>query len=136
MNLDLDDLHDRAGSHSWGYVEPAQAAQDLLEEAVEDMLVDMKRRMELGLEAASEAICADIVVGLSHADVEKSESVLQWAPDFPLEHAGWAVNELIRICPAHKCPAVCDRLSKTLVNLVPKWSEMIFRVVESAAQGK
>jgi hypothetical protein len=27
-------------------------------------------------------------------------------------------------------PRVCDRLSKTLDNLVPEWSEMIFRVVE------
>jgi hypothetical protein len=101
-NLDLDDLNGRAGRHSWGYVEPVQAAQDLLEEAVEPTLADMKRRMELGLEAAAEAICAGIVLGLSQSDIERSDVVLQWAPDFPLEHAGYAVGELIRICPARK----------------------------------
>lgn len=41
--LDIDDLQGRAGKHSWGYVEPAQAAQDLLEEAVAGHLDDMKR---------------------------------------------------------------------------------------------
>jgi len=28
--LDLDSLNDRAGSHSWGYVEPTEAAWELL----------------------------------------------------------------------------------------------------------
>jgi hypothetical protein len=131
-DLDMDDLNSRAGRHSWGYVEPTDAAWELLEQAVEDALADMKRRMELGLEVAAEAICTGIVVGLSQANVEKSDLVLQWAPDFPLEHAGYAVDELIRICPVQKRPAVRDRLSKTLSNLVPEWSEAILPVAENA----
>src|SRR5207253_8702789 len=51
--LDMDDLHGRAGKRSGGYVEPAQAAQDLLEEAVAGHLDDMKRRMDLGLDRKS-----------------------------------------------------------------------------------
>ena len=35
ISLDLDSLNDRAGSHSWGYVEPSEAAWELLQEAVE-----------------------------------------------------------------------------------------------------
>ena len=48
-SIDLDDLNGRAGAHSWGYVEPSQAAIDLLEEAVEDLVEDMKRRVSWGL---------------------------------------------------------------------------------------
>ena len=66
-SIDLDDLNGRAGAHSWGYVEPSQAAIDLLEEAVEDLVEDMKRRVELGLVAAAEVVCAGIVEGLYQA---------------------------------------------------------------------
>jgi hypothetical protein len=50
LQFDYDDLNGRAGSRSWGYVEPAQAATDLLEEAVEPFLSDLKRYLEMGLE--------------------------------------------------------------------------------------
>ncbi len=35
LGLDIDDLGARAGRKSWGYVEPTEAAWDLLEEAVD-----------------------------------------------------------------------------------------------------
>src|SRR5712692_9040854 len=46
--LDLDDLNGRAGRHSWGYTEPSEAAWELLEEAVEPFVGDMKRHLVLG----------------------------------------------------------------------------------------
>ena len=36
-SLDVDELSGRAGKHSCGYVEPAQAAQELLEEAIAEL---------------------------------------------------------------------------------------------------
>src|ERR1035437_9773546 len=43
LQFDYDDLNGRAGSHSWGYVEPSEAAGELLEEAMEPFVNDMKR---------------------------------------------------------------------------------------------
>src|SRR5437763_12222343 len=40
-SLDMDHLHGRSGSHSWGYVEPTEAAWELLEEAVSDEVAEM-----------------------------------------------------------------------------------------------
>jgi hypothetical protein len=51
--LDMDDLKGRAGKHSWGYVEPAEAAQELLQESIAGHLDDMERRLDLELEAAA-----------------------------------------------------------------------------------
>ena len=45
-SLGVDELSGRAGKHSWGYIEPGQAAQDLLEEAVAESIADMNRRMD------------------------------------------------------------------------------------------
>src|SRR5260370_25747202 len=69
-SLDVDELSGRAGKHSWGYVEPDQAAQELLEEAIAESIADMNRRMDLGLEAASEATSLGIVTALFRPSID------------------------------------------------------------------
>jgi hypothetical protein len=64
LDLDIDDLGTRAGRKSWGYVEPTEAAWELLGEAVDPFLEEMKRHVELGFEAAAAGMCAGIVLGL------------------------------------------------------------------------
>lgn len=132
--LDMDDLHGRAGKRSGGYVEPAQAAQDLLEEAVAGHLDDMKRRMDLGLYEGAESVCAGIVLGLFHASRQKSGGMLEWAPDFPAEHAGYAIEEYLAGYPKSKRRGVGDRLSAALVASVSEWSDMIFRITKRSRQ--
>ncbi len=56
IGLDLDALNERAGAHSWGYVEPGEAATELLEEAIEDLVTDMKRAAENGLASTAESM--------------------------------------------------------------------------------
>jgi hypothetical protein len=62
--LDYEDLNVRAGGHKWGCVEPSEAAWEILEETVEPVLDDMKRYIELGLEAEALEICKGMVLGL------------------------------------------------------------------------
>ncbi len=90
--LDLDDLHGRAGRHSWGYVEPSQAAQDLLEEAVDPFLEGMKRQFGRGLASEALEICKGIVLGLYRVRGRDADEFMGWAPDFPEEHAAWVVG--------------------------------------------
>ena len=122
-SIDLDDLNGRAGAHSWGYVEPSQAAQDLLEEAVEDLVEDMKRRAELGLVSAAEVVCAGIVQGLYQARDTESDGALGWAPDFPGEEADYVVGEFLRACPPATRKAAKRSLMETLAKRVPEWAE-------------
>src|ERR1700676_2625266 len=49
IGVDLDALNGRAGKHAWGYVEPGEAAMELLEEAIQDRVEDMKRRVEMDM---------------------------------------------------------------------------------------
>src|SRR5260370_41749776 len=118
--IDLDDLNGRAGAHSWGYVGPDQAAQDLMEEAVEDLLEDMKRRAELGLVSAAEALCAGIVQGLYQARDTKSDGALGWAPDFPGEEADYVVGEFLRACPPATPNPPQQTFMETPANPPPK----------------
>jgi hypothetical protein len=109
-SIDLDALNGRAGKHSWGYVEPGDAAPELLEESIEDLQDDMKRKPELGLVAAAQIVCTGIVHGLYRARDTDSDGALGWAPDFPVEHASHLVGEFIRACS----PATRNEARKAL----------------------
>lgn len=93
--LNLDDLDGRAGRHSWGYTEPTEAAWELLEEAVEPFVEDMKRHLGLGLDEEAFEICKGIVLGLYQCRNASGDEFLGWASDFPAEAAGNAVADWI-----------------------------------------
>src|SRR5207253_468947 len=78
LDLDIDDLNARAGRKSWGYVEPGDAAWELLEEAIDPFLAEMKRHIELGFEAAATATCAGIVLGLYQCRDKSTDRLLGW----------------------------------------------------------
>lgn len=135
-SIDIDDLNSRAGNTQGGYVEPSEAAWELLEEAVEDVIDDMKRRMELGLTNAALAICCGIVMGLNKAEDVNSDGALGWAPDFPAEEAGHTVTELIRACPVKDRTTVRDRLLADFSQYVPDWSACLGRVADRSVLEK
>jgi hypothetical protein len=91
--VDLDELEGRAGSHSWGYTDPGDAAYQLLEEAVQPFMEDMKRHLALGLEREAFEICKGIILGLYQLRDDTGDEFLEWAPDFPAEAADDAAKE-------------------------------------------
>ena len=133
-SIDLDDLNGRAGSHSWGYVGPGDAATELLEESLESVIDDMKRQAELGNAAGAEAICAGIVQGLYKARAVNSDGALGWAPDFPAEEAGHVVAELIRLSGSTAEPGAPERFLAKLAAHVTEWEDMLRLAADEAAK--
>ena len=125
LDLDIEELNARAGRQIWGYVEPTEAAWEILEEAVEPFLDEMRRHIALGFREAAEATCAGIVLGLYRCRDKNSDQLLGWAEDFPAETACNAVATLARESKAkhHRC----WRLSNSIVAQVPKWADIIGR---------
>ena len=128
-SVDLDDLNDRAGATRWGYVEQTEAAWELLEEAVEDFIADLKRRAELGSSDAAVMMCRGIVAGLYRAKDVPSDGALGWAPDFPVEEARHVVSELLRAIPDQTRDAIRARFLEAIVADAPDWAEMLTRAV-------
>lgn len=130
--LDYDALNARAGSHEWGYVEPSEAAEEILEETVEPFLEDMKRHLELGLEMEAREICKGLVLGCYRLSERKGGDVLGWAPDFPAEAAENALK--VWYAGTNDPKSRGQRRSKRpslppdFINLVPKWIRMIEHV--------
>ena len=92
LQFDYDDLNGRAGSHSWGYVEPSEAAGELLEEALEPFVNDMKRHLEMGLEDQAAQFCQGILLGLYRVRDGRENEILNWVLDFPGEAAANALK--------------------------------------------
>ena len=101
--LDLDDLNSRAGSHAYGYVEPSEAAWELVEEAVTPFLDDIKRRVESGQYDAALSTSVGIVLGLYRLRDNNKDDFLGWAPDSPDEMAGEAVSALRKALQLERC---------------------------------
>lgn len=133
LQLDADTLYGRSGGHSWGYVEPTEAAWEMLEEAIEPFRADMKRYLDLGLESQALEVCKGIVLGLYRVRDAENDEFLGWAEDFPAEAAGEAVEYWLS---GGEPRAAGKRRRRTgrlfpadfLEQHVPEWREMLERV--------
>jgi hypothetical protein len=130
--LDYEALNARAGRHEWGYVEPSEAAIEILKETVEPFREDMKRHLELGLESEALEICKGLVLGCYRLSERAGGDVLGWAPDFPGEAAGYALEVWYSGTddPKRRDPQRKKRppLPPDFLSLVPKWIPMIERI--------
>ncbi|MBN2492009.1 MAG: hypothetical protein JXQ29_14275 [Planctomycetes bacterium] len=135
-SIGCEELGGCAGRQSWGYVEPGEAAWDLLEESIEGIRADMERRFEAGMKPAAEKICQGIVVGLHDVDRTKSRGALEWAPDFPAEAAAWSLSILLQRYPQGQRRAAGNRILRGVEEHVKDWLEMMERVVSEATARK
>ncbi len=122
--IDLETLTERAGSHSWGYVEPTEAAEDLLEEAISDCVEGMEEELKAGRISAAERWLTGIVAGLYRARSTKSDGALGWAPDFPAEHAGSTMRKFFKLSGDKVDPATRERVMTALITKAPEWTDM------------
>jgi hypothetical protein len=123
----------RAGRHAWGYVEPTEAAWELLNEAAEPFLAEMKRLVDLGLAAEALSCCRGVVRALHRVCRDPGDQVLGMAPDFPRETAAYTVAELVRLVPSGRRRRW--DLSATLADDAPEWTEMLARVTRTPPTG-
>lgn len=97
--IPLEELGVRAGRvRGRGYVHETDAAWEIVEEAVEPFLADMRRRASLGLAGRAAVVATGVVAGLYRVDPPEDGSVLAYAgPDVPGELADAVLNEAGRL---------------------------------------
>lgn len=129
LSLDLGDLNSRAGRQEWGYVEPTEAAWELLEETVEPFWEDIKRKKELGLDAEALEICKGILLGLYRLRNEENNQVLGWAPDFLAEAVGRCLDEWVGRTKKWKGqPGLITAeafVNNFVLKFIPEWNSQI-----------
>ena len=136
--VDIDDVYARAGKHEWSYVEPGEAALEILDSAVEPFIEDIKRQIDLGLEAEALETCKGVVLGLYRVAQGSEDEVLRWAPEFPAEAAGHAIDVWLgeRNAGGKRLKRNSSRnrpvFPQAFVDqFVPQWSDMIARILRA-----
>ncbi len=122
-STDVDELYDRSGDHSWGYIDIGDAAGEMLDEELKSVFDDLDHNIDLGFKQTALEICAGIVLGLYTARKNDSEGVLGWAPDYLAEAACRAVSRLVE-----RPEGTGWRLPEGFIEQVPDWREMLGRV--------
>jgi hypothetical protein len=118
QGLDIEELNTRAGYRPGrGYVHPAEAADELLDEALQPFLDDLQRRAGLGMTSVAVELAVGILLGLYECRHGSSETLLEYSPDYAAESASDVVDR-------------CDKLgvdlpSAELLDLVPAWSGLL-----------
>jgi hypothetical protein len=116
--LDIDELNIRAGYRpGFGYVHPAEAADEILDEALQPFLDDLQRRAGLGMASAATEVAAGILLGLYNCREGNSETLLEYAPDYAAERASAVVSDCTKLSIA--LPAA------ELLDLMPGWSHLL-----------
>ena len=115
--LDINNLNTRAGHRpGFGYVDPAEAADEILDEALQPFLDDLRRRARLGMRSAATEVAAGMLLGLYNCREGSSETLLEYAPDYAAERASVVVSD---------CAKLGVELPVELVDLMPGWSDVL-----------
>ena len=119
-SLELEQLNLRAGyQRGRGYVDPVEAASELLEEALQPHLDDIARLAGLGLPAAAQEVAAGALLGLyQYRDQPPEDTLMVEAPDFPAEAADQVMDAL---------RAAGVDPPEGLGELLPDWSNLLHR---------
>ncbi|MFQ5594009.1 MAG: hypothetical protein ACE5HA_07645 [Anaerolineae bacterium] len=89
--LEVEEVWDRAGQTRYGYVEPSEAADEMMQEVLEPYLEEMKRYQRLGMHEAARYTCMGLLAGLYRFETEEDTYITTiWHELYPytLKHLG------------------------------------------------
>lgn len=125
-SLSSEELNGRAGRQLGGYVEPSEAAWELLEETAGSYAGEIERLLALGMIGSALETALGLIAGLYRCEgCEDGELLLSWAPDFPLEHAEVVINKL--------ADSGVELPPTPLADIAPEWEVSLTRVRKSRA---
>ena len=82
--LEVEEVWDRAGETRHGYVEPGEAADQMIEEVLEPFLEELKKYQKLGLSIEARRLCMGLLAGLYRFEHVSISEFKNWAPDSPI----------------------------------------------------
>jgi hypothetical protein len=92
-HLEVEEVWDRAGSTRHGYVEPHEAAYEMVGEVFEPYLEQLKKYHKLGMNTEANRLCMGLLLGLYEFERDSTSEFKNWAPEASSEFA-WEVVEV------------------------------------------
>jgi len=79
--LEVEEVWDRAGPSHHGYVDPAEAADQMIDEVIAPYLEELKKYQALGMNAQANRMSMGLLLGLYRFEDESTSKFKEWEPD-------------------------------------------------------
>lgn len=135
-HIDVEDIYDRSGNHDLGYVDPGEAAWEMLEESIACIQSDMKRRYEAGMKTAAENICQGVILGLNELESASNIEALELAFGFPADEAARCFSNLLELYPPSQRRAASIRIIRGVEESLDGWFDNLEQVISDVAENK
>ena len=90
--LEVEEVWDRAGETRYGYVEPGEAADQMIEEVLKPFLDELAKYQKLGMNTEANRMCMGLLMGLYRFERDSVSEFKDWAPDAPIIFAETVVG--------------------------------------------
>lgn len=90
--LVVEEVWDRAGKTRHGYIEPGEAADQMIEEVLEPYLVELSKYQKLDLNTQANKMCMGLLLGFYQFEHESTSEFKNWAVDAPIIFAETVVD--------------------------------------------
>lgn len=89
-SLEVEEVWDRAGPTRHGYVDPGEAAEEIIDEVMQPYLEELQQHQALNMNAQANQMCMGLLLGLYKFKNESTSEFKDWAGDAPSGFA-WTV---------------------------------------------
>lgn len=86
-SLQVEEVWDRAGSTRHGYMEPYEAAYQMIEEILDPYFADLRKYQQLNMPRQAMHLCMGLLQGFYLFEHESTSEFKNWATDAPLDFA-------------------------------------------------
>jgi hypothetical protein len=133
--LRVEDVWERSGAQPGGaYVEPTEAAWDLVYETMAPFIEDLARRVELGRRGEATALCQGALRGLYEISQQERELLDGYAPDALWGAAGlvvaaWKKGDKREVASAGRAKQLAA-MGRFVSDALPEWRSSLTRALQ------
>jgi hypothetical protein len=126
--LEIEEAWDRAGPKRHGYVDPGEAADEMMDQVLEPYLGEMRRYQRLGMGQEAAYLCMGLIAGLYRFDHESQTEFKALATDLPCGHAEFALGEWLDGQPA---PDLVKAMHAFITDALYRWELPLLRSLDN-----
>jgi hypothetical protein len=120
-SLQVENVWDRSGSTRYGYVEPYEIVDEMIDGAMTPYFDELVRYQKLKMDDEAMSFCKGLLSGLYRFEYKCKTKFREWAPDYALSYA----EEVLGKCQAKSVSQeALDEMNAFIQKQLPKWQRL------------
>ena len=120
-SLQVENVWDRSGSTRYGYVEPYEVVDEMIDGAMAPYFDELVRYQKLKMDDEAMSFCKGLLSGLYRFEYECKTEFRQWAPDCASNYAEEVLGKWQAKCVSQEA---LDEMNAFIQKQLPKWQRL------------